>query len=148
MNRTFRILGVHHIGLAPKTPVATQRFFSLLGLSAEVPETVDSQKIVCTQFHATSTLTSPHSLLEILQPTSEESPISKFLSERKGGIHHLALEVDDIVEAVTYLRAHGVTFLSEIPTPGSHGTQVIFVHPRDAGGLLIELVQQGLSHTQ
>lgn len=143
MNLPFRILGVHHIGLAPKAPLATQQFFSLLGLSAEVAEPVASQKVVCTQFHATSTLTSPHSLLEILEPTSGESPISKFLSERKGGIHHLALEVDDVVEAVTYLRAHGVTFLSETPTAGSHSTQVIFVHPRDAGGLLIELVQQG-----
>ncbi len=143
MNLPFRILGVHHIGLAPKTPTATQRFFSLLGLSAEVPEAVVSQKVVCTQFHATSTLTSSHSLLEILEPTSEDSPISKFLSERKGGIHHLALEVDDIHAAVAYLRGKQVAFLSETPTSGSHGTQVIFVHPRDAGGLLIELVQQG-----
>ena len=145
MSRPFRILGVHHIGLAPKVPVATQHFFSLLGLSAEEPERVESQKVVCTQFHATSSLTEPHALLEILVPTSKDSPISKFLLGRKGGLHHLALEVDDICAAVTYLQGKQVAFLSETPISGSHGTQVIFIHPGDAGGLLVELVQQSPS---
>ncbi len=143
-HRPFRVLGIHHVGLAPKAPSVTQHFLAnILGLSAHEPETIESQRIRCTQVNSLSDVRDPQPLLEILEPTSVDSPISKFLSERKGGIHHLALEVDDIHSAVTYLRTKQVTFLSEAPSPGSHGTQVIFVHPKDAGGILVELVQRG-----
>ena len=143
MERPFRVLGIHHLGLAPKIAATTQYFLgTLLGLSTYEAETVASQQVVCTQVCTMSQGGPQQSLLEILEPLSAESPISKFLSERKGGIHHIALEVDDILGAVTYLRNQQVTFLSEAPTPGSHRTQVIFVHPKDTGGILVELVQR------
>jgi methylmalonyl-CoA epimerase len=143
MDLPFRVLGIHHLGLAPKVATATQHFFgSLLGLVIHAPEKVTSQKVICSQVDSQSDAAPIQPLLEILEPLSVESPISKFLSERKGGIHHLALEIDDLHRAVAYLRAKHVTFLSEAPTPGSHGTLVIFVHPKDAGGILVELVQR------
>jgi methylmalonyl-CoA/ethylmalonyl-CoA epimerase len=135
MEPSFRILRVHHIGLVPRDAGACQDFLTrLLGLGAHAPEVVESQRITCTQVEAGETL------LELLSPTSPDSPIAKFLTERKGGIHHIALEVDDIHRAVTQLRAQGVMFLSDAPGPGSHHTQVIFIHPKSTGGILIELV--------
>ncbi len=79
---------------------------------------------------------------EFLEPSSPASPIFKFLEKRGPGIHHLALEVKDILKSMSDLKAQGVSFLSERPKVGAHGTQVAFIHPKaTTSGILIELVQ-------
>jgi methylmalonyl-CoA/ethylmalonyl-CoA epimerase len=69
-------------------------------------------------------------------------PVGKYLAKRGGGIHHLALGVDDVDAVLAHLRAHGVRLIDETPRRGAHATRIVFVHPESTGGLLIEFVQE------
>jgi len=79
--------------------------------------------------------------IELVQPTSDDSPLVKFLDTKGPGIHHMCLEVDDIEGEVEELKKRGARMIDEEPRPGAHGTRVAFVHPKSSGGVLIELNQ-------
>jgi len=79
--------------------------------------------------------------IELMEPTSPESPVAKFLEKRGEGIHHISLEVDDIRAELKKLEARGVALIDQEPRRGAHST-VAFVHPRSTGGILIELSQK------
>jgi methylmalonyl-CoA epimerase len=81
------------------------------------------------------------SRIELLEPTSPDSPISKFLEKRGGGIHHIAVEVDDIEVSLEQLKDAGARLIDESPRVGAEGCLVAFVHPASTGGVLLELVQ-------
>ena len=82
----------------------------------------------------------PNTKLELLHPLGEKSPIAGFLEKNKmGGMHHVCLEVDDITSAMKDLQNKGVRTLGDKPKIGAHGLPVIFLHPKDCGGVLIEL---------
>ena len=81
------------------------------------------------------------SRVELLEPTSEDSPITKFLEKRGPGIHHIALEVEDIAASLAKLKAQGMRLIDETPRIGAENCLVAFVHPASAGGVLLELVQ-------
>jgi methylmalonyl-CoA epimerase len=98
-------------------------------------ETVEDQKV------RVAMLPLGESRIELLEPTSDDSPISKFLEKRGGGIHHIAVEVDDIETALTQLREKGCRLIDEQPRIGAEGCLVAFVHPAATGGVLLELVQ-------
>lgn len=87
----------------------------------------------------------PNTRLELLEPLGDESPISRFLERRReGGIHHICLEVDDIEAATIDLQSKGARILGDgVPKIGAHGNPVIFLHPKDFYGCLIELEQVG-----
>lgn len=79
--------------------------------------------------------------IELLEPTSEDSPIAKAIAKRGPGIHHLCFEVEDIHAALAHLKEQGATLIDQEPRPGAHGKLVAFVHPKSTGGVLIELAQ-------
>jgi methylmalonyl-CoA/ethylmalonyl-CoA epimerase len=79
--------------------------------------------------------------IELLEPISEDSPIQKFLEKRGGGIHHIAVEVDNIEESLVKLKNQGMRLIDEKPRVGAEGCLVAFVHPTSANGVLLELVQ-------
>jgi methylmalonyl-CoA/ethylmalonyl-CoA epimerase len=79
--------------------------------------------------------------IELLEPIGPESPIARFLERKGPGIHHLSLRVSDIERTMTDLVQQGYRLLSDSPQPGAHGSLVCFVHPRSAGGVLLELTQ-------
>ena len=79
--------------------------------------------------------------VELLEATSEDSPIARFIQKRGPGIHHIAIEVDDIIKAITSLKVQGARLIDESPRNGAGGTLVAFVHPSSANGVLVELVQ-------
>ena len=85
----------------------------------------------------------PNAQIELVEPLDEASPVTAFLARNpRGGQHHVCFEVADIHAAIADLRAKGATILGNgEPRPGAHGTPVVFVHPRDMGGVLIELMQ-------
>ena len=80
--------------------------------------------------------------LELLIPTSSDSTVAKFLERRGGGMHHLSLQVSDIVGAVEELKKKGVVFIDDKPRGGIDNSSIAFIHPRSTGGILIELVQK------
>jgi methylmalonyl-CoA/ethylmalonyl-CoA epimerase len=82
------------------------------------------------------------SYIQLLTPTSESSPVAKFLDRNGEGIHHVGYRVDDCAAALAGLKANGARVIDEQPRPGSRGTTVAFVHPKAAFGTLVELVQE------
>jgi catechol 2,3-dioxygenase-like lactoylglutathione lyase family enzyme len=79
--------------------------------------------------------------IELLEATADDSPIATYLVKRGPGIHHLTLRVDDLVAALAQLKARGVRLIDEVPRPGAHGSQIAFIHPASAHGVLVELKQ-------
>lgn len=125
---------IDHLGIAVKDLAAAERLFAtLLGGPAGGREEVPGERVRVAFFPV------GESRLELLEPTSPESPIAKALEKRGEGIHHLCLHVDDIEAEVTRLRAAGFQFVGEAPRPGSGGHRVAFIHPKSAGGILVEL---------
>src|SRR2546423_15322062 len=128
---------IHHIGIATHgIDAAAAVWRDLLGLQAGHAEEVGSQRVrVCM-------LPVGESRLELLEPTSVDSPISRFLEKRGGGIHHIAVAVEDIHRALDDLKKKNVTLIDEQPRIGSSGCLVAFIHPSSTGGVLLELVQE------
>ena len=106
-----------------------------LGLDVTDPEEVAEQKV------RIAMLSIGESRIELLEATSEDSPISKFLEKRGPGIHHIAVRVDDIRAVLAELRQKGARLIDEEPRTGAGGCLVAFVHPSSTGGVLLELVQ-------
>jgi methylmalonyl-CoA/ethylmalonyl-CoA epimerase len=79
--------------------------------------------------------------VELLEPTSEASPIAKFLEKRGAGVHHIAVRVDDIRATLARLKEHGLRLIDEVPRVGAGGCLVAFIHPSSANGVLLELVE-------
>ena len=85
--------------------------------------------------------------IELIAPNGNDG-VKKFLEKRGPGLHHLALEVEGIEDALTFLKALGVQLIDETPRVGAHGHKVAFIHPKATGGLLVELVEPIAGHTE
>lgn len=128
---------INHLGIATEGIDEALKFWGdALGLENVHTEVVEDQKV------RVAMLPLGESRIELLEPTSDDSPISKFLEKRGGGIHHIAVEVDDIEAALAKLKAQGMRLIDENPRNGAEGCLVAFVHPSSANGVLLELVQQ------
>jgi methylmalonyl-CoA epimerase len=127
---------IDHIGLAVRSlGSARPRFEALLGVSASAPETVESQRVRVVFLDAGGT----H--LELLEPTAPDSPIGRFLEQRGEGMHHLALRVPSVDEALGAVRARGGRTVDERSRPGARGRRVGFAHPSAHAGTLVEFVE-------
>lgn len=128
---------IDHLGIATKGIEEALKFWEdALGLENVHTETIEEQKV------RVAMLPIGESRVELLEPTSDDSPISKFLEKRGGGIHHIAIEVDDIVASLAKLKGEGARLIDEEPKIGAEGCLVAFVHPMASGGVLLELVQK------
>ena len=126
-----------HIGLAVGDLAQALAFYrDALGLEVEPPEEVPSQRVRA-HFVPVGEAT-----LELLEPTSADSPIAKFIEKRGPGVHHLTLRVDDIRETLGRLKARGVRLVDETPREGAEGALIAFVHPASTHGVLVELKQR------
>ena len=127
---------IDHLGIATKSIEEALKFWAdSLGLENVHTETVEDQKV------RVALLPLGESRIELLEPTSDDSTISKFLEKRGGGIHHIAIEVDDIRTKLRQLKEAGVRLIDEEPRVGAEDCLVAFVHPASTGGVLLELVQ-------
>lgn len=131
------IMKIHHIGIATIGIDDALKFWrDALGLENFHTELVEDQKV------RVAMLPIGETRIELLEPISDDSPISKFLEKRAGGgIHHIAVEVDDIEAALEKFKSRGIRLIDETPRIGAEGCLVAFVHPASAGGVLLELVQ-------
>lgn len=127
---------INHLGIATKGIDEALGFWAdALGLENVHTEIVEDQKV------RVAMLPLGESRIELLEPTSDDSPISKFLEKRGGGIHHIAVEVEDIEASLSKLKEKGMRLIDESPRTGAEGCLVAFVHPASANGVLLELVQ-------
>ncbi len=135
------ITALDHIAIAvPDFEAAIKRFMEDFGLPFEGTEDVHAAKT------STAFFPLPPTNIELVHPLNGEGPIATYLEKRGGGIHHLCFRSDNILEDIARLKAKGYQFLSDSPSPGAHGSQVIFIHPKSCDGLLIEINQPGEDH--
>ncbi|HKZ27749.1 MAG TPA: methylmalonyl-CoA epimerase [Rubrobacteraceae bacterium] len=127
---------IYHLGYAVEDITAAARFYEEhFGARVDEPEEVEEQGIVATMFDV------GESRIELLEPTRPDSPVGKFLEKRGEGFHHVAFQVDDLEATLKELKESGVDLIDEKPRVGVGGTRMAFVHPRDAHGVLTELVE-------
>ena len=128
---------IDHLGIATNSIDEALKFWrDALGLELKDIETVEDQKV------RVAMLPVGEPRIELLEATSEDSPITKFLQKRGGGIHHIAVRVDDIRDTLARLKRHGARLIDEEPRIGAGGCLVAFVHPSSTNGVLLELVQE------
>lgn len=134
----MKIKKISHIAIADHDDQQSKTLYEeILGMKYTGSEEVASEG-VNTHFFQTG-----ESNIETLTPLDADSPISGFLNKRGPGLHHIALEVEGLDEYVLKLKAAGIRLLSEEPKQGAHGMRIIFIHPKSAGGVLLELCEKG-----
>jgi len=127
---------IDHIGIAVASIAEARKTWEALGLTVEAVEEVPAEGVRVAMIRC------GESRIELLEPTTPDSPVARFLERRGPGIHHLCLGSDDVADDDRRLRAAGLDLLREAPTRGAGGHRVQFVHPRSTGGVLLELSQE------
>lgn len=136
---------IEHIGIATNSIEDALRFWrDALGLEVAATEGVDEQGVRVAMLPVGETR------IELLEATRDDSPIAKFLAKRGassssrggGGVHHIAVRVDDIRSALARLKEHGARLIDEAPRAGADGCLIAFIHPASTGGVLVELVEK------
>ena len=127
---------IDHVGVAVPSIDDALEIYEALGLAEAKREVVPGQKVTV------AFLPVGESRVELLEPTSPDSPVAKFLEKRGGGIHHLCFAVEDLEAALADLSAKGFRLIHSSPVPGADGKRVAFLHPEAGGGVLIELSEK------
>jgi methylmalonyl-CoA epimerase len=129
---------IDHLGVAVRSIDDALGIYRALGLSESGREEVASQKVI------TAFLPVGESQIELLQPTSADSPVGKFLEKRGEGIHHVCFAVENLEAALADLSRKGFRLIHSAPVPGAGGKRVAFLHPEAGRGVLIELAEKGV----
>ncbi len=129
---------INHIGIAVHSLEEALPFYrDNLGMAFGGIEEVAEQKVKVAMLQVGD------SKIELLEPTSPDSPVAKFLEKNGPGIHHLAYEVEDIDAAIAKLEREGARMIDRTSRAGAHGARIAFIHPKSSGGVLSELCQTG-----
>lgn len=131
---------IDHIGIAVKNLDEAIKFYEMMGAKPYHFEEVESQKV------KVAFIKVGESNIELLEPTSDESPIAKYLEKKGEGIHHICYAVEDVSKGLAVLKEKGIKLINEEPMKGAHGKIVAFVHPKSTNGVLTELSQDGDEH--
>lgn len=133
----FKTLRIDHVGIAVKDLEQAKKFYTeVLGMTAMGEEIVEQQKVkVCF-------IPCGDSEVELLESTSPDGPIAKFIEKNGEGIQHIAIRVDNIKAALEDLKAKGVRLIDQEPRYGAGGASIAFVHPKATGGVLLELSER------
>src|ERR1700726_3782141 len=125
---------IDHLGIAVKSLAGAKAIYEKLGLSVSPEETVEQEQVRLVMVAV------GESRLELLEPTSEDSTIARFIAKRGEGLHHVCLKVPDLPAAVARLKKDGVRLVTDEIKTGAGGHKYVFVHPSSAGGVLLELI--------
>ena len=133
----FKILGIEHVAIAVSSLKEPSKVFGdILGIDNTSTEEVIDQKVV------TDIFDTGRGKVELLEATSDDSPISNFLEKRGNGVHHIAFLVDDLKIALKDLAESGIDLIDRSPRIGAEGMLIAFLHPKSTGGVLVELCQK------
>ena|SRR5258706_8841355 len=128
---------ISHLGIAVKDLAASEALFKkLLGDEHVHHEIVEGEGVSIASFKI------GESIIELTASTREDSAIAKFIAKRGEGIHHLAIEVDDVASELERLKAEGIQLIDETVKPGAHDMLIAFLHPKSTNGVLVELCQK------
>ena len=129
---------IAHIGIATHSIDATLEFYRNLGLEVKSTEVVKDQQV------KVAVIQVGDSAIELIESTAESSPVSRFISGRGQGLHHVTFEVDNLEKHLEILKDQNIRLIDENPRYGADGALVAFIHPDSTGGVLIELSQPAL----
>ena len=133
----MKIIGIEHIGIAVKDLSKDATFWrKVLGIERSTTEDVDDQGVI------TDIYNTGRGKIELLLSKYPDSPIGKFIEKRGAGIHHVCLQVENINDSMEVLRKNKIEIIGDRPSIGAEGYKVIFIHPRSAGGVLVELAEK------
>ncbi len=133
----MEISHIEHIGIAVKNlEDATHLFESVFGLKCYSIEEVEEQKVRTAFFKVGETK------LELLEATSDDSPVAKFIEKKGEGVHHIAFNVNDVKTALNFAEEHGLNLIDKEPRGGAENLDIAFLHPKSTLGILIELCSQ------
>lgn len=127
---------IDHIGVAVKSIEEAKRFYEKLGLMIKCEEEVIEQQVKVAMIEI------GESRIELLETLSPEGPIGKFIEKKGEGIHHLALEVNNLEEKLLNLEENGVQLIDRVPRKGADGKKIAFIHPKSTFGVLLELCEK------
>jgi methylmalonyl-CoA/ethylmalonyl-CoA epimerase len=134
----MKILKINHLGIAVNSINEGKKFWTdVLGLEFEGAETVEEQKVTTAFFPV------GESEIELLESTSPDGPVAKFIEKKGAGFQHVAFQVEDIVAALAELKEKGVKLIDQTPRIGAGGAKIAFLHPKATGGILVELCERG-----
>ena len=136
MKKPEPMFTIDHLGIAVKSLATAKAIYEKLGLKVSPEETVAAEKVRLVMVPV------GESRLELLEPTSDDSAIARFIAKRGEGLHHVSLRVPDLDAAVKKLKKDGVRLVSDEIKIGAGGHRYVFVHPSSAGGVLLELVEE------
>ena len=138
-NKNFKVLKIDHIAIASKTLEPFMKLFTdILGVSHGEKEQVENEKVNVLKFLNENKGT----CIELLEPTSEDSTLNNFINKKGAGLHHIALEVDNIFNAIEYLKNIKIDLVYDAPQVGSDNKLITFIHPKSSPGILLELCQK------
>jgi methylmalonyl-CoA epimerase len=129
------MFSIDHLGIAVKSLSTARGIYEKLGLEVSPEEIVEQEKVRLVMVPVGETR------LELLEPTSDDSTIAKFIAKRGEGLHHVCMKVPDLAAAVEKLKTEGIRLVSEEIKVGAGGHRYVFVHPASAGGVLLELIE-------
>jgi methylmalonyl-CoA/ethylmalonyl-CoA epimerase len=133
----MKILKIDHLGVAVNSISEGKNFWAdVLGLEFEGTETVEEQKVTTAFFPV------GESEVELLESTSPDGPIAKYLEKKGAGLQHIAFRVENIESALQELKDKGVRLIDEKPRHGAGGAKIAFLHPKATGGILVELCER------
>ncbi len=133
----MKVLKVDHIGIAVKNLDETLKFYTdILGLECQGTEVVEEQKV------RVAFLPIGDTEVELLESTSEDGPIARFIEKNGEGVQHIAFKVDNIEEAIQHMLDKGMQMIDQVPRYGAGGAKIAFVHPKSSNRVLVELSQR------
>ncbi|MBW1777492.1 MAG: methylmalonyl-CoA epimerase [Deltaproteobacteria bacterium] len=133
----MKILKIDHLGIAVKSIDAGKAFWTdILGLPFIGTETVAEQKVTTAFFPV------GESEVELLETTAPDGPVAKYIEKRGEGIQHVAFRVENIEEALAFLKEKGVALIDQVPRKGAGGAKIAFLHPKATNGVLVELCER------
>lgn len=133
----MKLLKIDHLGIAVSSIDEKKNFWTeILGLTLEGTETIQEQKVT------TAFLPVGESEVELLESTSADGPVAKYIEKRGEGIQHVAFRVENIEEALAELKAKGIALIDQTPRIGAGGAKIAFLHPKATSGVLVELCER------
>ena len=137
MDKKFKVLKIDHVAVAVNSLKESKNIFTLLGMNIGHTENVATENVDVLKIYPES---DDHTI-ELLEPTSKNSSVQEFLNKRDQGLHHIALEVDNIYNAIEYLEGNNIKVIYSSPQKGADNKLITFIHPGCTPGVLIELCQ-------
>ncbi len=137
MDKKFKVLKIDHVAVAVNSLKESKNIFTLLGMNIGHIENVSTENVDVLKIYPES---DDHTI-ELLEPTSKNSSVQEFLNKRDQGLHHIALEIDNIYNAIEYLEDNNIKVIYSSPQKGADNKLITFIHPSCTPGVLIELCQ-------